>query len=104
MADRQFVPRSRLAHALVAVGVTGAIVLVLLWFSRASPAFASMLRGAIAVTIASGAYWLFKAVQPRTHGERRDGDRRAHRRRGADPTSTHDEPPHEAPARERPAR
>lgn len=104
MAPRQFVPRSRVAHALVAIGVTAAVVLVLLWFSHLSPAFASMLRSAIAVTIALGAYWLFKAVQPRTHGERRDGDRRANRRRSADPTPTHPELPHERPAGERPAR
>jgi ABC-type nickel/cobalt efflux system permease component RcnA len=100
-SGRGLVPRSRLLHALLAIVVTGAGVLLLLWLSHVAPAFASMLRGAIVVVIALGAWWLFKAVRPRTHRDRRDGERREHRRRDSDPPPSHCEPARQEPTRER---
>ena len=95
--QRHAIPRGRIVHAVIAVVVTAAVMLFLLWLGNFAPAFRSLLRGARWVVLAIGVYWLYLTVRPRTHGERRDGDRRDHRRRTDDPPMPHCEIPSTEP-------
>lgn len=88
-------PRGRIIRAAIAVVVTAAVILFLLWLGNFAPAFRSILRGAGWAVLVLGLYWLYRAVRPRTHGDRRDGDRRDHRRRTNDPPLPHCEIPSE---------
>lgn len=93
------IPRGRIIHAAIAIIVTVAVILALLWLDNFAPAFVSFFRAARWVAFALGLYWLYHAVRPRRHGERRDGDRRDHRRRRNDPQLPHcDVPSTDPPA------
>ncbi len=87
------IPRGRIIHAAIAVVVTVAVILLLVWLDHFAPAFVSFFRAARWVALALVLYWLYHAVRPRTHGERRDGDRRDHRRRRNDPQLPHCDTP-----------
>ncbi len=90
-------PRGRIIHAAVAVVVIGAVILLLFWLEGVAPAFVSFFRLGRWVALALGVYWLYEALRPRTHGERRGGDRRDHRRRTSDPPLQHCDPPSTEP-------
>ena len=91
-------PRGRIVHAAIAVGVTGAVILALLWLDGFAPAFVSFFGAARWVALGLGVYWVYRALRPRTHGERRNGDRRDHRRRTSDPPLQNCDPPSTAPS------
>jgi len=92
-AQEHHLPRRRIVHGAVAVAVTAGVILFLFWLGDFAPAFRSLLRGAQWVVLALGVYWLYHALRPRSHSERRHDDRRDHRRRTTDPPLRHCDTP-----------
>lgn len=90
-------PRGRLIHAAIAIVVTVAAILLLFWLGNSEPAFRSFARGGRWATLVLGVYWLYHALRPRRHDDRRSSDRRDHRRRTSDPPLQHCESPSTEP-------